>query len=147
MVLKGWLKKIAIQTDSEQILSSLKPQFAAAAQQIYDKWDQSDSEYGDPELGFGGICQDIAAAISDVINNNSSLEATTMSAQCGEQHVWAIVKTPDGIYEVDIPPCVYETGGGYNWQKIPEVTFGECDIVVTRLSGNPEDWPEYAEEY
>ena len=47
----------------------LVPQLIAAAQQEYDVWDQS-GEDGDPELGFGGICQNIAEAMSGILSEH-----------------------------------------------------------------------------
>ncbi len=135
------IKKYA---NSEQALHALIPEFIRVAQEQYGAWDASDPEYGDGEVGFGGICHLIAEGIQDVIIN-AGLEASTVSASCGEQHVWVVVKMSDGIYEVDIPPCVYETGGGYSWQKIPDVEFSACDIVINRLSADPNEWDEYIE--
>jgi len=40
---------------------------------------------------------------------------------------------------VDIPPYTYETGGGYNWKKIPDVTFDASDIVFYRQFISKED--------
>ena len=135
----SWLQKIA---SSEDMLRSLVPQFIAAAQEEYNQWDQSDQEFGDPEVGFGGICQEIAGRIADIINMQGQFDAQTISASCGEQHVWVYVKAPEGIYEVDIPPCVYETGGGYNWNKIPGVEFGACDVVIGLVDVDPNMWNE-----
>lgn len=110
---------------------------AQAAQQVYDQWDQSGPD-GDPELGFGGICQDIAEAISDVVRT-AGHNTGTMSAQCGEQHVWAIayseyqdpeLGTQYEGYHIDIPYSVYETGGGYNWTKKKGVKFDPNYITI-----------------
>lgn len=127
---------------SKATLQSLRPDFAAAAQSEYDQWDQS-GEYGDPTLGFGGICQDIAGAMADVIYNKTDFEASTVSAAIGEQHVFVIVQTPDGVYEVDIPPHIYESGGGYNWQKLPDVKFEPADIIISLIDGDPESFDNY----
>lgn len=34
---------------------------------------------------------------------------------------------------MDIPPRVYETGGGYSWKKIPDVVFKSDDIVIDNI--------------
>jgi hypothetical protein len=35
-------------------------------------------------------------------------------------------------YEIDIHPSTYETGGGYDWKKIPDVVFDGDDIFIGR---------------
>lgn len=122
--------------------ADLRPAMAGAAQKVYDAWDQSDED-GDPELGFGGICQDIAAALAEVLNG-AGIEATTLEATVGEQHVFAVARGADGVYEVDIPYSLYETGSGYQWRKRPGVTFSPDDIAISRLSSNPFDYAQYA---
>jgi hypothetical protein len=57
-----------------------------------------------------------------------------------------VVKAEEGCYEVDIPPSVYETGGGYNWKKKDGIKFTPSDLVVHRLSSDPEDFSQYNEE-
>jgi hypothetical protein len=125
-------------------LYQLELAFAQAAQKIYDSWTQ-DEEGLNEELGHGGICQDIADAISYVLTTNG-YEAATVSAQIGEQHVWAIAQTSDGVYEVDIPPSLYETGGGYTWRKIPDVIFDESFIHIGRLTPDPGEFQNYLGE-
>lgn len=119
-------------------LLSLRPEFAKAAQEVYDSWDASDPEYGDPYLGFGGICQDIACAISGVMDRHG-IDGFELNAQTGDQHVWMAAHDGQNMYHVDIPPHVYETGGGYTWQKIPDVQF-EPDHVTIDPEPNPEDF-------
>lgn len=121
-----------------QQLMNLRPQLAAAAQQVYNEWAQDESGY-DEVLGEGGICQDIASAMADVISQNiPDAEVRTVDAQVGEQHVWCIAYRNYGDaenfegYHVDIPPGVYETGGGYSWKKIPNVLFDANDVLIIR---------------
>ena len=78
----------------------------------------------------------------DVLSKND-IESTTVSQTIGEQHVYVVAKTEDGIYEVDIPPDVYETGGGYCWKKIPNVKFDEEDVLINRLSFDPDEFENY----
>jgi hypothetical protein len=131
-------------TGSEQQLKSFRGDLAKSAQKIYDDWDQS-GEDGDPELGFGGICQDIAAAMADVLTKKK-IECTTVSAQIGEQHVWVVAKVKDGVFNVDISPYKYEKGSGYNWTKIDGVKIGPNDVSVEMIDDNPEKFDEYTEE-
>lgn len=147
----NWYKRAAAyRSPFYNALLNLRPQLAAAAQAVYDSWEQ-DADGMDEELGSGGICQDIAAAIADVVSN-SGFNAGTMESQCGEQHVWAIayneVETEEGTeyegYHVDIPFSVYETGGGYNWKKIPHVQIDANHISIYPMPSNDvQDYLQY----
>ena len=133
----NWFKR-AYNTLS--ILISLKPLMAEAAQKEYDEWEQ-DKEGLDEMLGGGGICDQIANRISDVIVSNTDFDIAMGGAE-GEDHAWVLVKTPEGIYEIDIHPGIYESGGGYSWTKIPDVEITKDDIYIGFLGDNPEYWPE-----
>jgi len=133
-----------INENTKSPLSSLKTKLAEAAQKVYNEWEQNEEGYCD-YLGYGGICQDIAEAICNVLSNNN-IECTTVSQQIGDQHVYAVAKLEDGIYIVDIPPYSYETGGGYCWKKIPDVIFDEEYILIDRISADPEEFEEYIGE-
>lgn len=122
---------------------ALRPALAAAAQRVYDAWDASDVD-GDWQVGFGGICHLIADALIEVLWG-AGIEATTVSSS-HEVHVYVVARTADGVFLVDIPHGLYETGGGYNWTKIPEVTFDASDVVVDLLSTDPNDIREYIED-
>jgi hypothetical protein len=128
MSFKLWLEQDAMQT-----LMALRPHMAAAAQQVYDAWDQSDEH---DEYNGGGICQDIAEAIADVIYSQfpgDNYNAGTVSAQCGEQHVWVIMTVGGQGFEIDVPYSMYERGGGYTWQKIQGVKFEPNDIIIAPM--------------
>jgi len=125
-------------------ITALIPQMVKGVQKVYDAWDVDDYD----EYNGGGICHVFADVFVDVLMNNGYEDVTTISASVGEQHVWAVVKTKEGVYEVDIPPGVYETGGGYAWKKIPDVKFDNNDIHVGRLSPDPNDFEsQYLEDY
>jgi hypothetical protein len=113
-------------------IAAWKPQMCQFAQQIYNEWDQS-GEDGDPELGFGGICDLIAEQICHVLGGEGVECVSWNSGGVGENHTSVIANLADGVFEVDIPPHVYETGGGYNWQKLPNVVFDPRDVVINRL--------------
>ena len=127
----------------ENKLISLKKQLAQAAQIIYDEWEQDEDGNCD-WLGQGGICQDIADAMANVLSNNG-IECTKVSQLTGEQHVYVVAKIKDGVYNVDIPPYLYETGGGYCWKKIPDVEFDERYVIIDRLSSDPNDFEDYVD--
>ncbi len=123
-----------------------KRKLAARAQKVYDEWDaDADPEGGDPEVGFGGICHLIADEIVDELSDQGA-QATPHHCTVGENHVFVIGQFTEGVYEIDIPPGTYESGGGYNWTKKPGVTIEPEDIVMERLSRNPRDFAEYTEE-
>ncbi len=125
----NWYKKA--QSDFYTILMELKLQMATVAQQVYNEWEQDENGI-DPMFGSGGICQDIAQAIGEVIHANTSYETATLESQCGEQHVWILTYKEDPIegYQIDIEPSRYETGGGYTWQKRPGIVLDANDIDI-----------------
>jgi hypothetical protein len=123
-------------------LKKARPLFAAAAQKVYDAWDEEDVD----TYGGGGICHLIADAIVGVAYELGVSEGTTVSAQIGEVHVWAVVQVADGVYSIDIPWYVYERGGGYSWTKEQDVTFSEDDVRIVRESSNPYDFKDYRED-
>jgi hypothetical protein len=139
---KTWLENN--QLPSVQIVQRLLPQLAQAAQQVYNAWEQTDDGW-DEMYGGGGICHDIASAMCEVLYN-SGVECTTFSAQIGEVHVWVVAKFAEGVYSIDIPPSVYETGGGYTWKKTHGVTINPSDIIVDMITPDPNEFDQY-EEY
>lgn len=125
-------------------LESLKPELAKVAQKEYDEWEQDENGY-DEVFGGGGICQEIANKMCDVLISHG-VESVTMSQHIGEQHVYVLAKIEDGVCEVDIPPYVYEEGGGYSWRKIPNITIAHNDVVVNIISPDPEEFEDYTGE-
>lgn len=101
---------------------------AFAAQKIYNSWEQ-DEDGMDFELGGGGICDQIANEISHVVSRIPNAEITE-GGHDGDDHSWIIVYTPMEAYGVDIACHIYEKGGGYSWQKIPNVHFTPNDISI-----------------
>ena len=95
-------------------LEALKPQLAAAAQEVYDEWDENLDEYGG-----GGICHLIAEAMVGVLDEHD-IDATEQHTTIDENHVFVLAQDPNGagIFYVDIPPSTYEVGSGYSWSKI-----------------------------
>lgn len=108
-------------------LVTLKPNMASVAQKVYDEWNPED------EFDTGGICDIIANEISDVIALNISDISIEEYGQEGDDHAALIVSLGNERYVVDIPAYVYETGGGYNWKKIPNVIISANDVVIERI--------------
>lgn len=103
-------------------LLSLRPRFARAAQRVYDRWDPDD-DWG----GGGGICDEVCEAMADVVPGDVDVE---VGGQPGSDHAPLLVYTDDEAFMVDIPASVYETGGGYSWEKIPDVRIRAGDVQV-----------------
>lgn len=134
-----------IRLSQRDVLKSVKDinpnSIAPMAQAKYNEWDQSDEENGDPELGFGGICDAIADGIAEYLSS-LGIDANTSYSEY-DTHTSVIAKLKEGVYNIDIPPSVYETGFGYNWKKIPNVTFTGNDVVFHQLDKNPENFDKY----
>jgi len=110
-------------------LEALRPQMAQAAQVIYDEWEQ-DEEGIDEVFGGGGPCDQISQALMNVIITNIPEVDITDGGQDGDDHAWPVVYTDTEAYGVDIPPQIYESGGGYNWTKLLDVQFTPEDIEI-----------------
>jgi hypothetical protein len=125
-------------------VKALAPKFAALAQEVYDAWDQIDGF--DEELGEGGICHLIADKIADRLVSMGLEDVQSVQAAVGENHIYLIVSLEDGVYTIDIPPGVYETGGGYTWLKKQGVSFAADDVVILKLEG-PLTSDEFRDRY
>jgi hypothetical protein len=124
-------------------LISLSHRLAAAGQQEYDVWTQDEEGY-DEELGSGGICHLIADRMVGTLSDEGFEAVSTHSEGIGENHVWVTVQTAQGVVMVDIPPGVYETGGGYTWKKRPDIVFSPSDVLIDVIDRDPARFPEYA---
>ncbi len=109
-----------------QKLVALRPQLAAAAQQVYDENVFVNNE--DPEEEHG-ICDEISEAMQGVIASSEDVELHE-GGQDGDDHAWIIVTSDREAYGVDIAPGVYETGGGYNWKLLPGIVFKPTDVDI-----------------
>jgi len=130
--------------DSLHTIAQLKSRsswLAKIAQKVYDEWDESDKD----TYAGGGICHIIADAIASYLNFHGIDTATVSSSH--EQHVYCVSRVKEGIYTVDIHWSYYETGGGYNWKKIPNVVFDGKELEFYRLSTDWHDWEQYTGEY
>jgi hypothetical protein len=112
-----------------------------AAQDVYDSWGDGLVE----ELTGGGICHLIAEEMANVLSNHGIENVATVSAAIGEQHVYVVAAFEEGVFEIDIPPGVYETGGGYNWSRRDGVVFDVNDLVISCLDGDPESFENYTD--
>lgn len=122
--------------------STLRAKLAAVAQEVYDEWDEADVD----TYAGGGICHFIADAMCSVLDAEG-VECTSVSAQCGEVHVFVVARGDDGVFSVDIPPYTYEEGGGYTWTKIPDVEFSADDVIISKLDADPSAFEQYTEDW
>ena len=129
----------AVQTLTE-MLEPLRPQFAEAAQAVYDEWEQ-DENGEDVEFGTGGICDAITSALSYVVNSHWDVE-THEASQPGDEHSYLAVVDRDAgaVVGVDIPYQFYESGGGYNWTKTPGVVFTPDMVQIFELDIDPDEY-------
>lgn len=125
------------------IPAAIKAELAAAAQEVYNAWEQ-DEEGNDEEYGGGGICHDIADAMVGVLDRHG-IEAHSVSQSIGDVHVYVIAKLADGVYSVDIPPGTYEIGSAYTWRKKKGVVFNQGDVDIDRIDADPEKIGDYVE--
>lgn len=126
-------------------LKAIAGDLASAAQIVYDAWEQDDGGF-DEEYGAGGICQDIASGLASILEANG-IEAVTTFTTIGDNHVYVIAALTDGVWAVDIPPSVYEAGGGYTWTKKPGVTFVADHISLLRIETSILSGDELANMY
>jgi len=127
---ENYIKSFKVISQQEQSLYkqlvALKPYMASVAQKVYDEWlpDEGDT---------GGICDMVANEIGGVIASKISDVDIDDYGQEGDDHAALVVSLGNERYYVDIPAYVYETGGGYNWTKIPNVTISANDVIVERV--------------
>lgn len=105
-------------------LMGLRSRIAHAAQRVYDDWD--------PEWHSGGICDDVADAMSSVVALSIADVEMDIGGWHGD-HAFLQVWTDDEAFVVDIPPSVYETGGGYRWEKIEDVRIRPGHVVIDKI--------------
>ena len=115
-----------------QKLKQLRPLLAQAAQAVIDEWVQDD-EGLDGDLGAGGACDVVSQAMSAVIGSFIPDADVVDGGHDGDDHMWLIVVSGSEAVGVDIPPGVYETGGGYSWKKIDDAKIESADVAIWKI--------------
>jgi hypothetical protein len=128
--------------DLEKKLEALRSQLAQAAQAVVDEWEQ-DEEGMDEELGGGGVCDRVSEAMQGVVADQLEGVEFTEGGQPGDDHAYFIVYDEDEAFAVDIPPSVYETGGGYSWKKRQDAQIEPSDVVFSEVERDlVADWED-----
>lgn len=129
----------------KESIESLRPRLAEAAQEVIDSWEQ-DEDGCDEEFGSGGICDSVAQAMSSVLAKIDGVDLSD-GGQDGDDHAFVIVYGDKDAYAVDIPPGIYETGGGYSWRKIEGAVVRPSDVSVYEVRRSdvaPDDFARMA---
>lgn len=114
-------------------LDSLKSELASAAQRIVRDYD--------PEwYSGGGVCDDVANEMAGVLSE-AGID-TVPGGQEGSDHAYLIAyDSGEGkAYVVDIPPGVYESGGGYSWEVNADAEITAGDVIIDEI---PEEDLQY----
>ncbi len=116
----------------EALLAPLRETLAQAAQSVVDEWEQ-DEEGIDEELGAGGVCDQVADAMSEVISSALPDAEVESGGHDGDDHAFLVVTLHLEQVIVDVPPGVYEVGGGYRWWKIKGAVITPADVVIEEI--------------
>lgn len=110
-------------------LKRLRGKLARAAQAVVDDWDVDEDGISEV-FGSGGPCDEIAKEMAYILSE-AGID-TIDGGQPGDDHAWLIAFDAERrqAFGVDVPPSVYETGGGYSWKKIEGAQVSPRDVAV-----------------
>lgn len=136
----------------EQRIEPLAQEFANAAIAEYKDWISllnTDPDTAQDVYAGGGICHLIADKIGDILNKAGGFDFTQFTYD-HEQHVVVIAKLEsdsgeDGVVDtvtIDVPWRLYEVGGGYSWEPLPEdeVEISGKDVQLYYQSMDIDNW-------
>lgn len=130
-------QRFARKSELSSKLDSLRPEIAKAAQLVYDEC------VGDPEMEGHGICDSVSSAIGDVLTSHGIDH--TDGGHDGDDHAYRIAYDKHSAHVVDIPPDVYEHGGGYNWTIHKDVQFHPNHVEI--FETHRPDWIDDESEH
>jgi hypothetical protein len=110
-------------------IRTLAPELAAAAQKELDDWVQ-DEDGVDVEFGAGGVCDAISRRLADVIATHIEAVEIADGGWEGDDHAYLLCTRGAESVVVDLPPHLYEVGGGYSWRKIEGVRLTAQDVLI-----------------
>ena len=145
--LKNKIKQIICEhvasSNMENKLKSLIPDFIKTAQTVYNDWEQSEDGESE-EYGTGGICDVIADEMCNVVYEKTDYNCFSNYNEI-DCHSSIYVYDSDNklLFNVDIPPYVYETGTGYNWKKLKNIQFQKEDVILHDMT---ELYSEYIDD-
>lgn len=113
-------------------LDGQRAALVTAAQTVLNDWVQDENGF-DEELGEGGACDLIADAMVSVLSEAGVEDAISLHSEMDGGHTFVVARLDDGVFTIDIPPSVYETGAGYVWRKREGVVLREGDIAMMRI--------------
>lgn len=127
---------------AKEALNPLLPGLVRSAQEVYDAWEQDEEGFSEEYAG-GGICDDVADSMADVMGRAGFIVRTRHYPEDNHTVVWWLFE--DQIYEVDIPFRIYERGSFYRYVKVQDVQLTPDDVTVLHVSDEPdefeEEWP------
>lgn len=116
-------------------LLSIRSDISDEAQKVVDSWEQDEEGY-DQDFGYGGVCDAVSEAIASMVSSKIDNVDITDGGQDGDDHAFIIVYDEVEAFAVDIPPNVYETGGGYSWKKRADASISPNDVIVYPVDRN-----------
>ena len=125
-------------------VKSLLPELCRVAQKEYDEWVVDPENPEDDELDGGGICHLIADDVASALGKHG-IDVHTISSNF-EQHVYCVGAFEEGVFEIDLPYSVYETGAGYSWQKTEGVKIQPDDWIIHKLDSDPDRLNDYLDD-
>ena len=125
-------------------MPSTRQAIAQIVQKEYDSW-QQDEEGHDEEVGYGGICNLVAEAISDYLMANK-INCKTYGAE--EDHTAVVAATRDECYHVDIHWTHYEQCKGmYCYTKVQNVQITPDMVEIAPQHREVlQEWAPHPEE-
>lgn len=117
----NWLKRISQDASSEQVLQYLEPRIISAAQEEYEQLNHEDDM---------DVLEEIANRVASTIVCNTDYTVSSTYVQEDNRNINIHVQTPDGVYCVHVPKCIYDGGTGYSWTKQSSFQFNECRVIV-----------------
>lgn len=138
------IKYLIKEQDENNMFSELleiRTDLILVAQKVYDEWEQDNEGY-DELYGIGGICDDIADAMCNLIHSKTDYNCFTFYNEFDcHTSIYVYDTEKKLLYNVDIPPYVYESGTAYAWKKLKDINFNVNHVTITQ-----KDYNDYLDE-